>query len=208
MKTEFRYENSNIIINHHNDHIGKQISQRKNFYESELLKFIHKNSKKGLFVDIGANIGNHTCFFSIFCADKVIAIEPVTENFNILIKNISDNKIKNVIAINKPFSSKKNKYSYNIIPHNMGMCNMIESENGMESVTPEDLNFEELTLLKIDCEKMSKEIFNSLIPIILKTKCDVIIEADDYELDDILKKIPYKIMAKFNATPTYFLSHK
>jgi FkbM family methyltransferase len=157
-------------------------------------------------LDIGANIGNHTCFFSLFCADNVIAIEPVLENYEKLLQNVKDNNLKNVVCINKVFSSKKQNYKYNIIPNNMGMCNMIETiDLGVESITPEDIDYKNLTLIKIDCEAMSIEIFNSLIPIILTTKCDIVIEANDFELKQILNKIPYKIMGKFNATPTYYL---
>jgi FkbM family methyltransferase len=208
MKTIFSYNNKSVIINHHNDHIGKCINKDKVFYEQRLLNHIKDNIKGGLFIDVGANVGNHTCFFSMFCADRVIAIEPVSENFKLLIENINENNLKNVTPLNKVLSDKLKKYKYDIIPENMGMCDMIESNEGIESITPENLDTHDLKLLKIDCEKMSNTVFNSFIPTILKTKCDIVIEANDFEIKNILAKIPYKIVGKFNSTPTYHIKHK
>jgi protein O-GlcNAc transferase len=208
MKTNFLFNGKNITLNHHNDHIGSCISKGKNFYEHKLLNHIKENVKGGLFIDVGANIGNHTCFFSLFCADKVIAIEPVIENYNLIIQNLNGNHLKNVTVFNKVLSNKVAKYEYKLIPENMGMCNMTQSEKGIDSITPENLDTDGLKLLKIDCEKMSNIVLDSFIPTILRTKCDIIIEADDSELKNILQKLPYKVIGKFNATPTYHLKHK
>jgi FkbM family methyltransferase len=208
MQTVFNYENKSIIINHHDDFIGSLIIRKNEFYEQKLLNHIRENIKGGLFIDIGANIGNHACFFSLFCADNVIAIEPVIENYNLLLKNIDDNNLKNIIPLNKVLSDKLAKYEYKVIPENMGLCNMIESENGIDSITPENLDTDGLKLLKIDCENMSNIILDSFIPTILKTKCDIIIETNKDKISNILDKIPYIIVKKFNATPTYHLKYK
>jgi len=207
MKTNFNYNKKSITINHHDDHIGRLINKYKNFYEYPLLNNIKENVRGGLFIDVGANIGNHTCFFSLFCADKVIAIEPVTENYNLIIKNVNDNNLQNVTTFNNALSNKITHYEYELIPKNMGMCNMIQSEKGIKSITPENLDTEGLKLLKIDCEKMSNEILEAFIPTILKTKCDIIIEATDFEILNILNKMPYKIVGKFNSTDTYHIKH-
>jgi FkbM family methyltransferase len=208
MHTIFNYEDKPIIINHHDDFLGSLIIRTNKFYEQKLLNHIRENIKGGLFIDVGANIGNHTCFFSLFCADKVIAIEPVIENYNLLLKNINDNNLKNVVPLNKVLSDKLAKYEYKVIPANMGLCNMIQSENGIDSITPENIDTDGLTLLKIDCENMSNIVLDSFIPTILKTKCDIIIEANKNEISNILNKIPYVIVGRFNATPTYHLKHK
>jgi FkbM family methyltransferase len=208
MQTIFNYEDNAIIINHHDDFLGSIIIRTKEFYEQKLLNHIRENIKGGLFIDVGANIGNHTCFFSMFCADKVIAIEPVIENYELLLKNIKDNNLKNVITINKVLSNKIAKYEYKTVPINMGLCNMTQSDKGIDSITPENLDTEGLKLLKIDCENMSNIVLDSFIPTILKTKCDIIIEADKNEISNILNKIPYYIVGRFNATPTYHLKHK
>jgi Met-10+ like-protein len=47
------------------------------FYEREELEIIATHFKGGTFVDIGANVGNHSIFAAKFLgASKVIAFEP------------------------------------------------------------------------------------------------------------------------------------
>lgn len=56
----------------------------------------------GLFVDVGANFGWYSMVFSK-CAGrngKVIAIEPDSKNFELLARNIRDNGLSNLVALN------------------------------------------------------------------------------------------------------------
>lgn len=208
-KTIITKYHKEVIINHHTDHIGSIISKNKDFYESGMLNYIDKNIKKGgTYIDVGANIGNHTLFFSLFCADKVISIEPVKENYKLIEKNIKDNKLGNVDLLKKGISSDGRNFGYTTIEKNMGMCNLIEEGDGAESITPNELDINDLRLLKIDCEGMSMEVFNSFIPLIKTHKPDIFIEADNKELVYILNKINYASIRKFNATPTHHIKPK
>lgn len=207
MKTDFQYNNTSISLNHHDDHMGWILRYTNSFYELKLLQFIQEHQKKrGLFIDVGANIGNHTVFFSKFCADKVISIEPVKENFDLLKLNIEENDLQNITLYNAPISNKRAKYIYKTVKINMGLCNMEESEQGVDALLAEDLTIENLTLIKIDCEAMSMAVFESFKFLILKFIPDLVIEATKEELAYILKQIPYKIVGRFNSTPTYYLS--
>lgn len=74
-------------------------------YEKELLFGLSNlgDFSKSIFLDIGANIGNHTLFFSnIF--DQVISFEPSERNVWILKANLELNNIKNVIVVPKGLS--------------------------------------------------------------------------------------------------------
>ena len=82
-------------------YIGQRIALEK--YEPYETKLILKQTKKGdVVVDVGANIG----YYTILLADKVgkngkvYAFEPDKLNFEILVKNIKANNLKNVIAVN------------------------------------------------------------------------------------------------------------
>ena len=59
------------------------------YYEQPMLEYIHKHYHGGTFVDGGACIGNHTLYFAKFCADQVIAVEPVERNMAHLTTNIA-----------------------------------------------------------------------------------------------------------------------
>lgn len=75
-------------------------------YETKERDFIKPHIKStDIVIDIGANIGYYTVFFSRL-ASKVYAFEPDPTNFQILSRNIKENKITNVILEQKAVSNK------------------------------------------------------------------------------------------------------
>lgn len=62
------------------------------FQELRLLERIRAMKLRGTYVDVGANVGNHTLYFANFCmADLVVAIEAHPEIFECLQFNINQN---------------------------------------------------------------------------------------------------------------------
>lgn len=86
------------------DYIQSTLVLSSNFYESDELKYLRKAYLKGgnVILDIGANIGNHTVFFSKICnAERIYAFEPITETYDTLCRNIDLNHIEDrVVAYN------------------------------------------------------------------------------------------------------------
>lgn len=204
--TKFNLYSKNITLNHHNDHIGSVISKSKTFYEQSMLNYIYNNIPKGgTYIDVGANIGNHSIFFSKFCATRVIAIEPIEKNINFLKKNIKENSIENCVVIPSGISIDGRNFISVEFPNNMGSCMLKEDINGIATITVNELELSEITLLKIDCENMSLEVLQSFIPVITKYKPHIFIEATNSELTQILKMINYEKVRQFNATPTFYL---
>src|SRR5690606_7289354 len=70
----------------------------KKFFEIQMLEAISKLPyRPGLCLDIGANVGNHTIFFSRFCNfDEVWAYEPFPESFALLQENVENNTKRTV----------------------------------------------------------------------------------------------------------------
>jgi len=64
--TEFSYRGKKIVISGYanDDWIFKSIKNTNNFYEIDLLKYIHYSLSNisGSMIDVGANIGNHSVF--------------------------------------------------------------------------------------------------------------------------------------------------
>lgn len=229
LSTAFKTYNQPIILNHYTntDHISKKIINGKNFYEYGMLNYIYNNiSRKGTFIDVGANIGNHTVFFSKFCAEKVISVEPVNENLQLLEKNVSTNQLKNVRII--PYGLGKASTTKEVVRFNtnMGSCMLEVNPNPNELinnkkkvltgdqvkvVTPQEMALDEitdLTLVKIDCENMSMEVLESLKEIIIKNKAHLFIEATPQEVKTIEKILNYRVVRQFNATPTFHFKTK
>jgi len=69
------------------------------------------NLKRGVFIDVGANVGKYTVMVGkkLKNKGKVIAFEPEPSNLKALRKNISMNNIKNVKILPLACSNKKNK---------------------------------------------------------------------------------------------------
>ena len=86
-----------------------------NVYEKSEIKFIKSICFKGMQVlDIGANIGYYTTFFSQAAENKglVLAIEPDIESYKYLKKNITSFKYKNVLSFPIAASDIRKKCPY------------------------------------------------------------------------------------------------
>lgn len=193
-------------ITTHSDHIGRAINGQKNFYEIIMLDYIRKMGKKSLILDCGANIGNHSIFFAKYCADKVVAVEPIKENIALIEKNILDNGIENIEIIKGGLGKTTGKALFKTNPSNMGNCNLKPDPKGsIDIFAPEDVIKERFDLVKIDCEAMSGEVFQALLPMIKEYRADVFIEGSVYEATNFAKAMGGKVGRQFNATPTFHL---
>ena len=88
-------------------YIGQRIALNK-YEKYETAIMLAQLDINSVAVDVGANIGYYTLQMALR-AKKVYAIEPDKDCFEILKKNIKENKLKNVVLINKAASDKKEK---------------------------------------------------------------------------------------------------
>jgi len=132
------------------------------------------------FIDVGANVG----FVSIAVASRypdarVIAFEPAPKTFEILEKNIHDNGIANITAVNKAVNADGRDLELLVMHGDSGASNAFtnatvaeryESENIGELVRVEALSldavFDEYSIdrcafLKLDCEGAEFEVLRT-----------------------------------------------
>lgn len=122
-----------------------------------------------IIIDIGAHIGLFTLYASQYCKNGTIfCFEPVDENYDILVDNITQNNLKNV----KPFKSAVSKSESTITIYR----NKDEAGHSMFSFTSHALKVDSISLkkiidensvnqcnlIKIDCEGAEYEIIESL----------------------------------------------
>jgi FkbM family methyltransferase len=75
------------------DHLLDQMRKRRSFYEVDLLEAVRARAKAGrVAIDVGANVGNHSLFFSAVMGLRVVAFEPVQVNRDLLCKLAELNK--------------------------------------------------------------------------------------------------------------------
>jgi len=184
------------------------------FYENKMLDYIKENKIYGIYLDIGAFIGNHSIFFSEMCSKctEVISYEPVDVNYSILKENTEKYpkiKIKNVAV-----GYKSGKCEMNKVEENMGMCFVQEQENGsisMISIDDEFINTnKKIGLIKIDVEGYELEVLKGAISTIERFRPHLFIEIinSTSEIESFLKPLDYKIIGCFNSTPTYHFKPK
>ena len=130
------------------------------------IEFCKKEIKKGdTVVDIGANIGLFTLFFSklVGTTGRVIAFEPDPENFDVLKKNIELNEITNVTLVQKGVSNKNESVKL-YKDSAAGAHSLIKNEwskeyTNIQTVTLDDyFRGEEIDMIKIDAEGFELEV--------------------------------------------------
>ena len=206
-----------MIRSYRKDHITRSL-KRGNYYEGEFLELIaQKYATSGLFVDVGAFVGNHSVFFARNCgADHVVSFEPFPETFELLDHNIRRNNLgDNVTCVNKAVSDEHGTLTMAVVSkRNRGM-NRIDSA-GTTSVEVTTLDDElgesalPITFLKIDAEGHGSNVLRGAKNIIEKFKPVIAIEVDPEPLDlisSILIEHDYVAKSCHNATPTWIFEH-
>lgn len=211
-----------------NDHIYKQIANRSTFYEIDLLEYIYNiktfiisKDCENVFVDIGANIGNHSVFFCSFLADHTLAIEPNPDVISKLKENLSKNA-SNYTIFECGVGDKESTGTIilsNSTTDNIGAAK-IDTHNceGGINISTVDVLFStwkakvdklvSISLLKIDVEGMEPQVLKGSLNTIQNFRPHIFAEAatqkEFQETFKILKPLGYRVMpGNWAATPVY-----
>ena len=180
-----------------NDHIGGAIitfgQYEKRFLEltEQVLEELTRGVafKDGACLDIGANIGNHTLFYSTIFK-RVIAFEPNPIAYKLLEANVLKNRIANVIICTTALGSKKEKKILSICKENLGMSSLVQETKNNQS--PFNLEIEinigddlidemgdelpKISFIKIDIEGFEADALKGLCQTISKFRPVISIE--------------------------------
>jgi FkbM family methyltransferase len=177
--------------------------------------FLGENDE--IIIDLGGNEGYYALAMKKNNPKaKIVSIEPITETFKLLKKNIQSNNLKNVILINKAITSRTGKITFEIVPEVSAISSADIYLQGREwldekrikkitvdSITLENLckrlNIKKIDLLKLDVEGAELEILKSSRKILMNTK-KVVIEYHNTKLKNkcinILQKLGFKLILK------------
>jgi FkbM family methyltransferase len=125
-------------------------------------KYIKKDS---VVIECGCHIGTHTLKMTSLC-QKLYGFEPMPETYDVLMKNLNVNGIKNSIIYKKGVAETSGHTKFLWIPPNniggsglannpMGIPNWIQFTDKnieVELTTIDDLNLDRLDFMKIDVE--------------------------------------------------------
>ena len=119
----------NLFIDTHDfSNVGQIIDPD---WESQLFNYYKKiNKDKIFFVDIGGNIGCHSLFFLNYIKfEKIIYIEPNDKCYELFKKSLSiqnQNRINDVLALNKAISDKAGTSSLKFFKNNSGSGSLVD----------------------------------------------------------------------------------
>lgn len=182
----------------------KEVEKHGKFFEYGMLEAISKLPyRPGICMDIGANVGNHTVFFSKFCKfDKVWAFEPSPNSFELLKENVRAQDMD---------------WGTQMFPFAVGseMCyiNMSDNDenpsqnkiNGEGEILMVKIDIKEkVALIKIDVEGYELEVIKGAYEVIEREKPELFIEwHDGYE--PILNALPkgYRYVKTYNNAPSH-----
>ncbi len=209
MLVQFNYKDYSFVFSIHKDKaknqdyphdgLSRYIYLNKSFYDlehlEESLKYINKDS---VVVDCGANIGNHSIFWSLF-SKTVHAIEPFKENYNLLVQNCNLNSINNIKTYRDVLSDKESTFDAISPSKHKGPMQFKENPSGKySSKRLDDLISGKVDFIKIDVEGAeyqvllgSQRILKEYKPVIF-LEMHSIIGSDEYnKIIDILNKHEY-----------------
>jgi len=147
-------------------------------------------------IDIGAGIGD----FSVLAAQKsltnqVYAIEPFLESYNLMKKNINQNKIKNISISNLAISNSK-YLTLNINrsnPLNNKTCQTDKNGRRLQSISLQKFmkinKINQCNLLKCDCEGAEFDIFKNLTSRTFKKIDNIVLEYHHFNPDHKLSRL-------------------
>jgi len=204
------------------DILYQRLSSSNKFYELDLLEKLKSYNKKGTYLDVGGNIGNHAVFFLNECfSDKVISIEAVPGVASILHHNLKTNnlfsKTFSVICAAAGLSTKHTPIRGidDIDPNNVGGTKTLSTVGTfgvgylrLDSLVKQD----SVSIIKLDIEghelaalKGARKIIKASQPIIV---CECHTVKHKKEIDQFLKEWEYSAIGPYAHTPTYIWEPK
>ena len=162
-------------------------------WDRELIRFVKKTVNKNMVVvDIGANIGVYTLYFSKLVGEggSVYSIEADKDNYNLLVDNITLNHCKNVLTYCTAIYKNNTEQKFSVNKIHKGDHRLIEttnsSDDGLVSIKCSTLDHvlanveQKIDLIKIDIQGGELDALEGMIILLKKFPQIMIIMEYDY----------------------------
>jgi FkbM family methyltransferase len=182
--TEFRF-----FFNEELDGI-QRFHRRGTIYEAEELALIAENYKGGVFVDVGANIGNHAIYVAkLLDAPKVIAFEPVTLSADLFDINVALNGCTDRVVLHRVgLSDEPGRARPATVQHNLGGTRLTPGDGPIQVVRGDDiLSSEPVSFIKIDTEGYELKVLAGLKGVIAKQRPTLFVEVENRHIEQFRK---------------------
>ncbi len=186
-----------IFLDPENGGVDYEIYANQNFEPGILNLFRAELKASDVFLDVGANIGQHSMYASYF-AKRVISFEPIKRLYDQFNKSVVENNILNIETFNYALGNKKEElpiYSNDI---NMGASSIMVSENRkVEQIIKilrlddgrESMGIRKVDFVKIDVEGYELNVLLGMRDIIREHKPKILVEYTPFFYNKIDKSI-------------------
>jgi FkbM family methyltransferase len=171
-----------FVENPHDEIQG--VHYRGAFYEQGVLEAFPRYFRPGgTFLDVGANVGNHTVFAEKFLlAGEVIPIEPNAGAIALLRTNVALNGLRrvNLQHLGLALSDRAATHDIAVTPNNLGRAILSPSGGGsISSIAGDDLFAERpIDFIKMDVEGMEMAALRGLARTIARNRPPIFVEVD------------------------------
>ena len=196
-----------IFLNPNNGVVDYDIFANGSF-EGDILKLFKQELKKDdIFLDIGANIGQHSLYASFFCK-HVYSFEPIKRIYDQFSSSILENDIFNISVYNYALGREKESIPIWSSASNMGASSILYSKNKkleqyVKVVKLDDIyskaGIERVDFMKIDVEGYEWNVLVGAEEIIKKYRPKILLEFIKYEnsQDNMTLEHMYNFIKKY-----------
>lgn len=206
-------DQTNLWVHDEGEMLSDAIVRKQDYFEKEILEYMSdRYPQQEIILDIGANIGNHTLYFSQYLENiAVIAFEPIKENFALLRRNT--HPYPNVVIRNEAVGASRGKVGMTLNRTNMGACQTSTDENGVDYRVVPQVRIDDLlliprvSLMKIDVEWYEPEVLKGAQNILETDKPLLLIEDAEGVYADLLPP-DYELLEAWLNHKTYLFGVK
>lgn len=201
------------------DEIMETTYKDGNICEYHMLDWIHRNIPKGgTWIDAGANVGNHTLPFALW-ADKVLAFEPIMENFKLLSMNldgtVNDDRVLCVFAgvgaktgrATAKVGGTGQNCQWELTPAQDDEWDAVFRITTIDETVADA---DDVRLIKLDVEGMEEAALAGAMQTITRCKPELFIEIWDEpvleRIGALLAPLGYVLTERYNVAPTFHFS--
>lgn len=155
------------------------------FYEPEELALMQAHLPEGgTFLDVGANVGNHSLFAGLFCAaQRIIPFEPNPLAYRLLVLNLILNDLRDRTVFDfVGFGASdldREGFAMSQRHKNLGAARMLAGQGDIATLRPDDVLHDEYPdFIKIDVEGMEMQVLRGLQKTIRRTRPVMLVEVD------------------------------
>lgn len=192
------------------DYIQHALLSTEAFYEAEMLEDLRRRLRPGgLFVDVGANIGNHALFAAGVCGARVLAFQPSPALADHCAATLAANGLADRLELRREGAGAA-PGTARLLPgpgHNAGRTMLDLGAGEVPVVRLDDVLREAPAVIKVNVEGMEPAVLEGARGVLARHRpavyAETLTEPAFAAVAAVLHPLGYRAEARFNRDPTW-----